>query len=150
MRIIQRVQIGIGLATATAFEALILRPPGRQETDVAGLWAVTFIFGVGFFIFGRMYGAIAQENAQKLAAYLALSEEEKLIAKIEENMDRKKIGRLLDVASLTAARRRMEPHLSSRLADISLGTRTTKTGRVAIVLCSRSLVACRGIVLSRL
>lgn len=81
LRIVEWAKIGIGLAMAAAIEASILRPSGRGPTDVGDLWAVTFVFGLGFFIVGRIFGAVAQESAQKRVAYLALSDEEKLIAK---------------------------------------------------------------------
>ena len=63
--------------------------------------AVVFLFG---FLLGRMYETTKQAKDREKAAYLALSDEEKLIAQIEENMDVREIRRLMDVAELDCAR----------------------------------------------
>jgi hypothetical protein len=56
------------------------------------------------FVCGRVYESVAQTRARDRAAYQALSSEEKLIRRIEENMNVEEVRRLLDIARLDAAR----------------------------------------------
>ena len=63
--------------------------------------AVVFLFG---FLLGRVYETTKQAKDRERAAYLALSNEERLIAQIEQNMHVREIRRLMDVAELDCAR----------------------------------------------
>jgi hypothetical protein len=68
--------------------------------DLAVL-AIIFVFG---FFAGRVYETVKQAKDRESSAYLALSNEGKLIAQIEENMHVREIRRLIDVAELDCVR----------------------------------------------
>ena len=59
---------------------------------------------LGGFLWGRAYEASAQAKKRRRQQYLALPHEEKLVAKIEENIDLREIQRLLDLSPLDVAR----------------------------------------------
>lgn len=63
--------------------------------------AIVFVFG---FFAGRVYETVKKAKDRERAAYLALSNEGKLIAQIEQNMNVREIRRLMDVAELDCVR----------------------------------------------